>query len=308
MRTPTAFVIAGLLLLGAAPGATGQEADVSERPPIPSAGCGSSIVESGTYLDESMEVAGFIRRWAAYVPQEYDGETPVPVWLYLHPGGGNRNSAAQYLQPAADELGFLPITPQARGGDWLLLSEATELDLSMENPDVVFVNQVLDQVGDRFCIDLARVYVVGSSMGAKGAMILTCIQDDRIAAIAPVAGVVDLGDVCGTERAIPTMAIHGKVDGLHPFSGGLGEGREAPPLVQALKARSVPDRVASIATRNGCVPRPLVETISDLIERRSWTCPPGAEVQLIVHEGGHGLGPVGFEMIQEFFEQHPLPE
>jgi polyhydroxybutyrate depolymerase len=309
MHRHTALAMAGLLVLGAAPGVAGQEGDTSDRPPIPSAGCGASIVDSGTFLDQSMDVVGFTRRWGAYVPQVHGGETPVPVWLYLHPSGGNRNSAVQALQPVADELGFLALTPQARGGGWLMASDDTEPDVSMENPDAVFLDQVLNQVGDELCVDLARVYVVGNSIGAMGASIAACIWSDRIAAIAPVAGVIDVGDPCRTDRAMPTMAIHGTADGIAPFAGGLeGETRVMSPVKQALLAPSVPDRVAAIAARNGCEPGPLVEAISDRVEARSWRCPSGAEVELVVHDGGHGIGPVGYETIQAFFEQHPLPE
>lgn len=281
--------------------------DASARPPIASSGCGRSIIEPGTYLDEAMDVQGFTRRWAAYVPLISDGQTPLPVWLYLHGAGGNRNVAAQALQPEADEFRFLAVTPQARGGGWLTAGEHTDLDLSLENPDAVFLIQVLDHVATDLCIDLARIYVVGNSIGAIGASILACIPEARFAAIAPVAGVVDVVDACLSDRAMPTLAIHGTGDGIMPFAGAEG-GVGSSPAEQALLTPSVLDRVAGIAARNGCQPGPEVETISDRIERSSWICPPGAEVELLIHDGGHGMGPVGYETIFEFFRQHAMPE
>ena len=71
---------------------------------------------------------------------------------------------------------------------------------------------------------------------------------------------------------------------------------------------SVPDRVAAIVTRHRCDPEPRTEPVSDRIERETWMCPVGAAVELYVHDGGHGLGPVGNEMLWEFLEGHLLPE
>ena len=116
MHMPAAVAITGFLLLGSTLAASGQEADASARPAIASSGCGASVIEPGRFLDESIDVDGFTRRWAAYVPPVHHGRTPTPVWLYLHPSGGNRNSAAEALPVPAQELGFVAVTPQARGG------------------------------------------------------------------------------------------------------------------------------------------------------------------------------------------------
>lgn len=303
---------AGTVILALFGGIGGGDAaltadDAAARPPIASSGCSTATIEPGTYLDEAMDVQGFTRRWAAYVPLISDGRTPLPVWLYMHGSGGNRNVAVQALQPVADELGFLAVTPQARGGGWLTSADDSDLDLSVENPDAVFLNRVLDQIAADLCVDLARTYIVGNSIGAMGASILACIPGERIAAIAPVAGVVDVGDACRNDRALPTLAIHGTDDGLAPIAGGHSDVRWSPAGL-ALVTPSVPDRVAGIAARNGCQPGPQAEMVNDRIERNSWTCPPGAEVELIVHDGGHGMGPVGYEAISEFFGRHPMPE
>ena len=62
------------------------------------------------------------------------------------------------------------------------------------------------------------------------------------------------------------------------------------------------------ATRHGW---PTVEAIGDGMERWAWDCPTGAEVELVVHGGGHEWpsgAPVSInERIWEFFEQHPMP-
>ena len=49
----------------------------------------------------------------------------------------------------------------------------------------------------------------------------------------------------------------------------------------------IPDRLGSIARRNGCEPDALSELITPSVERLSWTCPTGADVELVLADG-HG--------------------
>ena len=105
-------------------------------------------------------------------------------------------------------------------------SDDSGLDFAMANTDAIFIDRVLDEVSARLCVDLARIFVVGKSIGAMGASILACVKDDRIAAIAPIAGVIDVGEACLGSRAVPPMAIHGTTDGIAPIAGGL-EGKVA---------------------------------------------------------------------------------
>ncbi len=50
---------------------------------------------------------------------------------------------------------------------------------------------------------------------------------------------------------------------------------------------SIPTRMDGIALRNGCEPEPTVEAIGDELERWTWDCPSGAEVELVTHDGGY---------------------
>ena len=80
------------------------------------------------------------------------------------------------------------------------------------NPDVAFIEALIDRLGDELCLDLARVYATGHSNGAIGASVLGCVLADRLAAIAPVAALTDFGDACQEARAVPVLGIHGGAD------------------------------------------------------------------------------------------------
>jgi len=314
IRTTVSFVLALGLLTASSLAATAQE-DSTSRAPIPSAGCGSSQVEPGTHRG-STELDGDGYSWVTRVPSAHDGVTPVPLWVQLHGCcGGSGMEQMMLLRRATDEHGFVLVAPEASIGraGWTWREGDTEVDASLWNPDIAFLDGLLDRLAQDYCLDLARVYAPGYSAGGEGVSVLACVLEDRIAAVAPVAGSLDLGATCEQERPVPVLAIHGTADGLVPFDGGLSERYASIPVVADA---SVPDRVGAMAARNGCATIPRSEVVSDEVERLSWDCPEAATVELLVIDGGRHVWPKTLNgdpfdaehVIWEFFEQHAMPE
>ena len=301
-----------------------SETDAASRPAVPSDGCGVTTAEAGSHLDLSLDVDGLERTWSMRVPPSHDGVTPVPMWLQLHGCcGGTGSQQVMLYSAAADEHGFVLVAPDAHfaSGFWMFDAETAVLDTSASNPDIAFIDTLIEHLGAELCIDLARVYAAGYSAGAKGASVLGCVLEDRIAAVAPVAGMLDLGDDCRLDRPVPFLAVHGTADPTVYFDGGYAPSVDDWPVHQAYGQAAIPERVANVALRNGCGAEHTMETSSVAVEagavpveRWSWPCPVGAEVGLIVHGGGHSwpssydAGFDGTALIWEFFEQHAMPE
>ena len=57
--------------------------------------------------------------------------------------------------------------------------------------------------------------------------------EDRIAAVTPVAGMLDLGDDCRLDRPVPFLAVHAVNDGTAYFDGGYPPGKDDWPVHQA---------------------------------------------------------------------------
>src|SRR5690606_9654098 len=121
-----------------------------------------------------------------------------------------------------------------------------------------------------------RVYVAGLSNGAFMTSTVACDHADRIAAAAPVAGIVAPED-CDAARPVPVVAFHGTEDTFVAFDGGLGSSVADLPSpdgegtmgddVSALEEEaagegtapvgpSVPEATATWAGRNGCDTEP----------------------------------------------------
>ena len=251
----------------------------SGRAPMPSLGCGLSDVEAGLSQGQPLIIDGEEREWSMFVPQAYDGMDPVPLWVQLHGNNGAHLTAAFLIAPAAEKHGFVVVAPQGNDGNpnWLWRKADQDVDLTRANPDIAFAEALVAHLGETLCLDLARVYAVGENQGGYAVTGLACMLEDRLAAVATVSGMYDLGERCELERPVPFLSVHGRNDAHAFFDGGSGphvagsalsgDGERMlygeHPIVETYHRASIPTRMDGIAMRNGCEPEPIVEAIGD---------------------------------------------
>jgi polyhydroxybutyrate depolymerase len=87
--------------------------------------------------------------------------------------------------------------------------------------DVAYLDAVLDEIGARYRVDLARVYLVGHSNGAFMAHRFACDRAGRVAAIVTLAGMQwkDPGR-CGAPSPVSVLHVHGRNDPTVRYQGG----------------------------------------------------------------------------------------
>jgi polyhydroxybutyrate depolymerase len=181
------------------------------------------------------------RTYRLFVPRSYDGRTPLPLVLDMHGSGGTaeRQAGTSRFEALAESEGFAVATLQAgaEGNRW-------NVPVTGDRPDDVrYVSDVIDHVAARVCTDRTRVYATGFSGGARMSSLLACRLNDRIAAIAPMAGLRWPGP-CGG-RAIPVLTFHGLADPQNTYDGHVeSRGQEW--------LESVPDALAGWARHNRC--------------------------------------------------------
>jgi polyhydroxybutyrate depolymerase len=244
------------------------------------------------------------------LPTSFDTAKRVPLVIGLHPSGG---SGATFdrdtgLGAAATAKGFAVMFPDGgirqagadgiEGHYWnipgvpLVGGDPVPKDA---RDDVRFIADAIDQLVKHNCVDAHRVYVTGFSGGARMSSMLGCRLADRLAAVAPVAGLragraaspdfaePDSAD-CRPSRPIAVLAVHGTDDPTNPFPGGGG----------LRWGYSVEKAAARWANLDHCGATPVLEKTSEHVTRVSYgACGPASEVVLYRIEaprdqgGGH---------------------
>jgi polyhydroxybutyrate depolymerase len=163
----SAISLAALLLVAA----PAFGASASTQGSVPSAGCGTSEVDSGRHV-ETMQVGDLERTRVLTVPSAHDGETRLPLVILLHGGGLDPDSFISMtgFGDLAEEQGFVIVAPRSRDDPerWMWEPESAETDLTMANADLDFIDALVDSVTADLCVDLARIYATGWSMGGGG--------------------------------------------------------------------------------------------------------------------------------------------
>lgn len=138
-----------------------------------------------------------------YLPKDYEKQESWPLLLFLH-GSGERGDDLELVKKhgppkliaAGKEFPFIVVSPQCRKDRRWEPIELTAL---------------LDDLSNRYKIDLDRICVTGLSMGGFGTWQLASFAPNRLAAIAPICGG---GEVYWTRSFthLPVWAFHGGKD------------------------------------------------------------------------------------------------
>lgn len=255
-----------------------------------------------------------------HVPKAYDGTMPVPLVLYLHGYGQGLDDADSVsgLPALGERRGFVTVVPQIAHGN------TPHWDDTPGSADEAWLGSLVDDLTATLCVDTYRIYVTGLSNGAMMTSTLACAFADRIAAVAPIAGLRDPAG-CTPSRPVPIIAVHGTDDASVAYDGGYGPalaGLVLPDAEGSLAGvlspdgPSVPEMAAAWAARDGCSgPAPSEERLGEAVMALRFPCPAAGSVVVLRYEGfGHvwrvgqplgGASPA-VELIWSFFVEHPL--
>lgn len=203
-----------------------RQARANQAAPAPEA----AITAPGDYR-YSLAYGGRTRQYRVYVPDSYRSDTPAPLLVSLHGGGGSMDYMAK------DE-NYGQISHAARGGEVLVFPNGVSRFRSgmlatwnagaccgaardEEVDDVGFIRAVLERVMGQLNIDRQRVYATGMSNGAMMAYRLACEMPDVIRAVAAVAG-TDNTRSCTPAQPISVLHIHARNDSHVLYEGGAG--------------------------------------------------------------------------------------
>ncbi len=217
------------------------------------------VMDTG-FLTRVIHADGEERRYAVYVPGDYDPGRDWPVILFLHGAGeGGRDG----LLPTEYQLGSAIRRDAARFPGLVAFPQCRSYQWVWQSSDVDHAMRVLDQVRQDFAIDDTRIYLAGVSTGAKATWHSLYRHSQVFAAGLVVAGVIRPRRPDGTRvpdpdpvvpdadgdpyrrvaeelRDTPLWVFHGDDDPVFPVT----DAREA---VAAFKELGAPVRYTEVA-------------------------------------------------------------
>jgi phospholipase/carboxylesterase len=167
--------------------------------------------------------------FSLYVPESWDGRTPMPLIVALHGGHGHgRDFLWTWLREARGR-GMLVLSPTACGRTWAILGDDADAD---------GLRQMVALVAERYPVDRTRVLLTGMSDGATYAARWLLADDMPFTHLAPACGMLLpflLGGGAARARGLPVYLVHGALDWMFPVDTARGA-RDA---LQAAGARLV---------------------------------------------------------------------
>jgi dienelactone hydrolase len=125
----------------------------------------------------TMETPDFAGRpYVVYVPEDYRGDQPFPLVVYLSGSGGRAAEGVLTATRTLPQLGYLVVVPDAQNHLWW----------EEEPPRVVAA--LLDEILRSFNVDTNRLYLTGFSNGGTGAFYYATLWPHRLAAAALLMG------------------------------------------------------------------------------------------------------------------------
>jgi predicted peptidase len=185
-----------------------------------------SAPAAGMFAAKTLEAQGKVWRYSVYLPPGHRPGQALPVILALH-GAGSRGadgleprkqSVVKVAQQHPERYPAVLVLPQCpRGRTW-----------SGEVAD--FALAALERTLEEYGGDRSRLYLVGQSLGARGAVHLAARYPDKFAALVAVAGRHPGREESARRlKALPLWVWHGDADPDVPVD-------ESRALVESLKA------------------------------------------------------------------------
>lgn len=274
---------------------------------------------------ETLSMFGVERYFWLHLPRKLHHGGKLPLVIVLHGGGGNGEEVARMtnFSDLADREGLIVVYPEGSGRlrhRFLTWNSGSCCGWALDHKvdDVSFLRHLISNLKQRLPVDDRRVYLTGFSNGGMMTYRAACELSSQIAAIAPVAGALDVKS-CEPTSPVSVVIFHGTNDEHVLYGGGapvkLVDRRH--PRID----RSVAYAFRFWAARDGCGRTLTTSSGGSILEEVREGCTDGTAVVLYAIRGQGHAWPGGTrgapwadppsreidatETIWSFFAQHP---
>lgn len=279
----------------------------------------------------TLSVHGLQRTCVLHLPAGLDAQSPAPLVLVLHGGGGHGAQMENFthFSELADREHFIAAYPDGIDHSWNDGRDNPRAGASRDKiDDLAFFDALLAEIGRRHPLDPKRIYATGISNGGFMSFTLATRRAGLFAAVAPVCG--GMGDTTAEDFSpagpVSLLILQGTADPLVPYAGG-----------EVMRDRghfvSTDDTIKLWLKTDACAPNPVRAELPDRdpadgcrVSTFTWANPENnITVCLYRIEGGGHTWPGGqqylprlvvgrvcrdfdaTETIWAFFKAHPKP-
>ena len=160
--------------------------------------------------ENTITIAGKERKYNLYVPANYSRDKEYSLAIATH-GRTNGKDEIQKYMGLGKQSDFIVAYPAA-------LSSSSGKSFSWsEKENIIFVDAILQQVSDNYCVNRDKVYAIGHSLGGWMAQRIACLRGEFISGLA----VVGSGPFTGTcAWPAPSLFFQNVDDQLSSYASG----------------------------------------------------------------------------------------
>jgi len=195
-----------------------NNADEPSAPVVSGCSGGNSLSAGESY--RMVNVGGKTRGYFLHVPNNYSGQSNVPLIIDYHGYGGNGEGEKNWsgFDRQSESNGFIVAYPDGIGGTW---NNRVPPNPGGED-DIGFARAIFDDLSNQGCIDSKRIYAAGYSMGGGMAYASACRAADLFAAVVSSSFDFYEDQQCNPSRPISVLSFRGKSDPLALYDGSVG--------------------------------------------------------------------------------------
>lgn len=174
-----------------------------------STGCGAS--STITAWENTITIAGKERKYNLSIPSGYSNSRQYSLIIATHGRTNSKDQVQKYMGLDKGQTDSIVAYPAA-------LSAASGKSFSWsEKENMTFVDAILRQVSENYCINRDKVYAVGHSLGGWMAQRIACQRGEFISGLA-VVGSGAFGSTC--TGPVPTLFFQNTNDQLSSYASG----------------------------------------------------------------------------------------